>query len=325
MQRLASLKLTLVLLLWLLAAVWIAYQLEWSYHVSGWGVWVLAPVMALLTINLLAAIITNARFRRQPALLVFHISLVLIVLLVGLGRLLHLKGWVEVTTGSEFTGQLTQYEAGPWHPGHFTELRFINEGFDIHYSPGPRRGHTYNRMRWRDQQGREHREVIGDQTPLQIREYRFYTSFNKGFAPTFIWKAHGEPMPQLGVVHLPAYPENTFSQAQEWTPPGASQSIWFKLVFDEVILKPETDSVFHAPKDHKLVVRIGEGRREIGPGEELLLDDGILVYQGLNTWMGYTVYYDPTRYWLLAACLMAIGSIGVFFWQKFSRIPWVKE
>ena len=51
----------------------------------------------------------------------------------------------------------------------------------------------------------------------------------------------------------------------------------------------------------------------------MTLDEGILVYEGLTTWMGYKVFYDPTLPWLLAAALVAIAALGAFFWRRFGR------
>jgi cytochrome c biogenesis protein len=52
------------------------------------------------------------------------------------------------------------------------------------------------------------------------------------------------------------------------------------------------------------------------------LPEGRIHYLGLKSWMGYRVDYDPTRPWLLAACLLAVLSITWFFLNKFRRTPW---
>jgi hypothetical protein len=71
-----------------------------------------------------------------------------------------------------------------------------------------------------------------------------------------------------------------------------------------------------------LVVRRGEDRHELLPGDRLVLDDGVLSYQGLRAWMGYKIYWDPTLPWLLAACLVAVGSLGWHFAVRFASRPW---
>ncbi len=290
----------------------------------GLATWALVGPLAAFAVNLAAAVVTNPVFRRQTYLLVFHLALIAIILLVATGRLTYLKGQLELAEGEVFDGQLTQEESGPWHPRHLDALHFGNEGFTVEYAKGVRRGATSNRVVWTDAGGVEHREVIGDQDALVLEGYRFYTSFNKGFAPAFVWRPDaGEPM--MGTVHLPAYPLHEYKQALEWTPPGSRTPLWVMLQFDEVILDPEKPSEFRLPAKHQMVVRAGAQRQELKPGESMRLADGVLVYDGLRSWMGYTVFYDFTLPWLLAAGVLAVLSLGMHFWQKFSAKPWDKE
>jgi len=100
--RLASLRLTLAILLLLLAGV------LYAYLQPGRSTWPLVLPLALLALNLSAAVATNTVFRRQTALLVFHLSLIAIVLLVAAGRLTYLRGHVELSEGEWFAGQLTE-------------------------------------------------------------------------------------------------------------------------------------------------------------------------------------------------------------------------
>ena len=316
LRRLASLKLSLVVLAWLACAVALAYAGALS------PTWALAAPLTLLALNLAAAVATHPVFRQQTALLVFHLALIAMVLLLAAGRLTYLKGQLELTEGVEFSGQLTHHEAGPWHPSRLERVRFVNEGFSIGYAPGIRREKTRNRVRYADAAGQSQSAEIGDQTPLVLQGYRFYTSHNKGFAPVFLWRpaAGGEPL--LGTVHLPSYPIHEYRQSREWEIPGTALKLWTMLQFDEIILDPEKPSEFRLPQQHKVIVRSGELRRELQPGEAMELPEGKLVYQGLRSWMGYTVFYDWTIYWLLAACLVAIGAMGWHFWGKFSARPW---
>jgi cytochrome c biogenesis protein len=309
-----SLRATLVLLVLLtVAVIWVVYN-------PAQATATLALPLGLLALNLTASILSHPLFKRWPGLLVFHLSLLLIILLVAIGRMTYLKGWTEVTEGAAFKGELTGGEAGPWHPWHLDEVVFVNEGFEINYQPGPRRTHTYNRVGWVED-GNVKRIVIGDQQPLVLEGYRFYTSFNKGFAPHFTWQpAGGEAV--SGNLHLPSYPANKHRQTAEWAPPGSQAPLWFMLSFDEEILSRELPSVFHPPEQHRLVVREGERRFELAPGESLSLQEGQLVYHGLKSWMGYTVYYDWTRPWLVATCLAAVFGLGWHLWERYFCTPW---
>ena len=315
-EQLASLKLTLVIIVAFGAGILSAY--------AGLvdGTWALAVPLTLFAVNLLAAVLTKPVFRRQRALLVFHLGLIVIVLLLAAGRLTYLRGTVEVAEGASFDGQLTEVDAGPWHWSGLDRVHFSNDGFRIGYSVGVQRDKTVNSVRYRDEAGSEKRADIGDQTPLVLAGYRFYTSPNKGFAPTFVWHPAGGGEPLLGTVHLPSYPIHEYSQARDWQLPGTTLQVWTMLQFDEVILDPSQPSEFRLPSKYKVIMRIGELRREMQAGDAIELPQGRLVFDGLRTWMGYTVFYDWTIHWLLAACLLAVGALGWHFWQKFAERPW---
>jgi len=155
-----------------------------------------------------------------------------------------------------------------------------------------------------------------------LHGYRFYTSPNKGFAPTFLWHPAGGAAPLLGSVNLPSYPIHEYGQARDWVIPGTAIKVWTMLAFDEVILDPKKASEFRLPRQYRIVMRIGDLRRQLQPGEAIDLPGGRLVYDGLRTWMGYTVFYDWTAPWLLAACVASVGALGWHFWRKYAARPW---
>ncbi len=84
-----SLKLTLVILVALAIGIIVAY------HSETRTTWTLVVPLTLAALNLMAAVATNAVFRRQSALLVFHLALIAILLLVAAGRLSYFKGQIE--------------------------------------------------------------------------------------------------------------------------------------------------------------------------------------------------------------------------------------
>lgn len=316
-QLLGSLKLTLIILVALGAGIVVAYQSETK------TIWPLVLPLVLCAFNLLAAIASNAVFRRQLPLLMFHLALLSIILLVATGRMTYLKGQLELVDEQEFDGVLTKEESGPWHRNRLAQVHFINDGFAIDYAPGVRRGATQNKVRYRDANGLSQNAIIGDNTPMILDGYRFYTSFNKGFAPVFLWYPIAAPgAPLLGTVNLPAYPIHEYRQALDWVLPGTQIAAWTMLQFDEVILDPDKPSTFRLPEKHKLVMRVGQQRWELLPGQSVTLPEGRLQYQGLRTWMGYTVFSDWTIPWLLSASLLAVASLGWHFWRKFAARPW---
>ena len=313
---LGSLKLTLTLLVVLVPAIVLAYNSE------QWRSWPLALPLAGLAVNLLAALLSNPAFRRQTALIVFHLALVALLLLIAAGRMSYLKGTLEVTEGAWYEGgALTSTDAARWHAGDLDQDRFTNLGFTIDYAAGVRRGPTRNHVRWIDEHGRAREAVIGDQDPLVIEGYRFYTSFNKGFAPTFAFTpATGETI--VGAVHLPSYPIHQYEQTREWALPGTHRKLWILLDFDETILDPAQPSAFRVPAEYQVIVRDDDRRWALHAGEAIDLPEGRLELAGLRTWMGYNVFYDWTLPWLAATAALAVLGLGWHFSAKFRRRAW---
>ncbi|WP_201494105.1 cytochrome c biogenesis protein ResB [Rubrivivax sp. A210] len=277
--------------------------------------WPLALVISLLSLNLLVAVVLHPAFRRQLPLLVAHLALLALAVLVAVGRLTALDGRFELTQGEPFDGSLLDREAGALHVDRLQRLSFRHEGFEIDYAPGRQRGATRNTVAWQDEQGRPQRGVIGDHRPLVLDGHRFYTSSNKGFAPLLRWEpAAGEPL--RGAVHLPSYPMHELRQSRAWALPDGREA-WVMLQIDETLIAPDAAAQFRLPRQYRLVVRVGEARAELLPGQALALPGGRLVFEEMRTWMGYRVAYDPALPWLLAASLLAALALAAHYLQRF--------
>lgn len=284
---------------------------------------IVATCLAALALNLLAMIVTNPRFRRQGPLVVFHLALLAIIVLVALGRMIYLKGQAELVEGLEFDGQLVAVDAGAWHPWRLDRTRFVNHGFSVAYAPGLRRLETRNKVSWSDAEGNYREAVIGDDQPLVLDGYRFYTSWNKGFSLLFEWLPVGGEA-GIGTVNLPSFPANALKQAQQWSLPGLPEPLWAMLQFEGELIPEDQEGHFRLPDDFRVVVRYGEQRWELAPGDGqvVALPGGRLRYVELRTWMGYMVTWDATIPWLLAAATVAVLALGWHFWRQFSRRPW---
>lgn len=279
--------------------------------------WALGVALAALAANLLAALVVHPKLRRQLPLLVAHLALLALVAGVGVGRLTALDGRFELTEGALFDGTLLDAARGPWHHDTLGALRFRHEGFEIDYAPGLKRGPTRNRVVWQDADGAVRRATVGDHRPLAIDGYRIYTSPNKGFAPLLRWTPDGG-MPLAGAVHLPSYPANALRQSREWRLPDG-RTVWVQLRLDAPLIDASADSAFRLPAQPRLVVRSGEARAELAPGEAIVLPGGTLRFESLRTWMGYRITADPTLPWLLAAALVAALALGLHYALAFLR------
>lgn len=318
-RRFGSLRLTPWLLI-LLALGVVSHHLH-----AGAGEWPLSIALALLAANLLTSVATHSSFRRHASLLVFHIALLIVISLAAIGRLTYLKGHVELSEGAAFSGRLAEFESGPLHAWGLNESRFINRGFTIYYDKGIRRAETENQVAWIDQHGQRQQTTIGDHQPLVLNGYRFYTTHNKGFAPTFTWIPGNGSAPVTGTIHLPSYPMREFRQARKWTMPGTDLELWAMLVLEERVIDAKQAFQFRIPERHHLIIRIGEDRHVLRSGERLPLANGEMIYHGLKSWMGYRVHYDWTRPWILAACLLGICALAWHYAAKHLHQPWLSE
>ncbi len=285
------------------------------------SIWVLVVPMLLLAINLVAAIISNPRINRRGGLLVFHIGLLSIVLLVAIGRLTYMEGHVEIISGSELSRDLlSEVRSGPLHDGAFDDVKFVQGPYTVEYRPQMMRGLTHSYVAIPDGQGGWSEAVVGDDRPLVLEGYRFYTTFNKGFAPILSWLDEDGQVIETGAIHMPSYPLFDFKQSNSWTPQGGDEiKFWLQL---ETGLKVEEAWVLDGRNaTGTLVVNVAGNRTELQPGQSVKMAGGSLRYERLTTWMGYKLFYDPTLQWLFMAAFITIAGLGVHFWRKISAEP----
>ncbi len=320
LKRLSSIRLTL---LWM-ALLGVGAALSYDNPVDT-PAWVLVVPLVLLAINLLAAIITNPSINRRGGLLIFHVALLGIVVLVAFGRLTHMEAHLEIVEGTGFdTDQLIDIRRGPLHSGKLDQVQFIQGPYTVNYRPGMVRGLTHSHVQVPDGSGGWERKVVGDDRPLVLEGYRFYTTFNKGFAPVLTWMPNRGRV-ETGTIHMPPYPLFEFRQANRWTPPTATEEIKFWLQL-ETGMDPESAWVLDAAQSRgTLVVRAGERRVELQVGETVRLQNGVLKYERLSSWMGYKLYYDPTLQWLFLTAMIGVLGLAIHFWRKFAAYPWPQQ
>lgn len=313
-RRLSSLRFTLIGMILLAIGAALSYN-----NPASTPVWVLVMPMALLAINLLAAIITNPRIHRRGSLLVFHLALLGVVVLVAVGYLTRFEAHVEMLQGTAFSADdLLDKKEGPWHVSHLDKVAFIQGPYTVDYAAGMVRGPTRSHIQVPDGRGGWTWWVVGDDKPLVVDGYRFYTSFNKGFAPILTWiPDHGAP--ETGSVNMPAYPLFEFKQDNSWTPPGGSEiKFWLRL---DTGMNEKTDWVLDGEKTAGvLVVNTADGQRaELKPGDSARVPGGRLRYDRLSTWMGYKIFYDPTLHLMFVTAIVGVLGLFTHFWQKFGN------
>ena len=316
LRKLASLRVTLTCIC-VAVAVALLGDSEGSWPV---GVTIAIP-FGILFLNLLAALAANVTLRTSPGLFGFHLALAALALLAAADRLTGLTGHVEVTEGVSFDPALVEAEVGPFHTWGLDRVRFRQGGFEIAYDPGMKRRGTVSTVYLPGDDGASYRMEVGDDTPLVIGHYRFYTSFNKGFAPLVTF-TDSAGTAHSGVIHLPSYPLNYYKQGNEWSLPGTDKrvKVWLHLP-DEVYVEEEAWR-FRKPENAVLVVMADGARHEMQPGETLSLGSGHLRYDELRSWMGYTIAYNPVVPWMLAAAAVAILCLAWHVIGKIRAAPW---
>lgn len=292
-----------------------AASLATAYQLAKPTVMMVAP-FALLLVNLGAAIIVHRRFRADLPLLLFHLALLALVALIAAARLTYMTGTVALTSGTAFDGQFITDERGPLHWGQPQELRFANDGFVEDQSARYRLHAIYNRVRWRDDAGQWHPAEIGDDSPLLLKGYKIYPSSHRGFAPLLRWQGAGG-VDEFGSVQLNDQADGSVWPAIKFTLPDGSDA-WVMLdskTPGEPTTKTRVD-LGSAELPHSLVLRVGDVRHVMRPGDQIDLPGGKLSYVQLDSWMGYAISSDPTRPWIFATVLIGIASMIWFYWRR---------
>ena len=286
--------------------------------------WVLVAPLAFLACNLLAAIITNPLINRRTGLLVFHLGLLGVVLLVGVGRLTYMEANLEILSGNNFDARdLISVRQGPLHAGELDKVQFVQGRYTVDYSPGMRRGLTHSTIQRPDGNGGWIEQDVGDDRPLLVEGYRFYTTFNKGFAPILSWHPDQGNM-IMGTVHMPSYPLFDFRQSNTWTPPNGNE-IKFWLRLDTGIDEKAAWTLDVDNASAVLIVNSANGRHELQEGEQVRLNGGVLKYEQLSSWMGYKLFYDPTLLGLFIVVVIGVLGLSVHFWNKLKAATVVSD
>ena len=274
----------------------------------------IALPMAVLACNLAAAIATRPALRRG-GLGLFHACLLACMLLVAWSRLTHLDGRVRLVEGQDFDAAAVEVDArGPWHGDGLTRIAFRQGPFTVTYAPGVQRDRTTSMVVAGSQPGAAP-QAVGDNTPLELDGYLFYTTSNKGFAPVLTWTpAGGEPA--TGAIMLPSYPFIDIQQ-DDWQAPGGAKWQFFLRVD-----KPPENAPWTLDPANTRSVLVAESagqRFELKPGEVAQTPAGTLRYEWLSGWMGYRVFYDRTLLPLLALAILGVAGMAWHLWARSLR------
>lgn len=275
----------------------------------GWriGLYMAGPAFGLF-INLCAALLTNRTLSARPPLFAFHVGLAVLALSLAADAMTSFSGHVEVANGGLFDAAKVEGEVRPWHRQRLSDVAFLQKSFDIAYAPGMKRRETRSVVEMRVD-GVRRAFTVGDDHPLVVAGYRFYTSFNKGFAPLVTF-TDAAGVSHSGAVHLPSYPLNEDRQANTLRLPGARGEVVVWLDLEEPLYDEDGEWRFALPEKSSLVVISGGERRVLKPGESAPIAGGTARYDGLTAWMGYTITSNPFSPIAAAAALASILALA---------------
>ena len=308
LKKIASLKLTLagMVLLAVLAVI--------GSRNADIGAGITAFPMAVLVVNLLAALLTNKSFRTQTGLLVFHVGLLLVFVCIGASVLLRYDGHVEIVQGGAFDARLVEtVDQGWWHDNRLGNIELRQGEVRIDYLPGLNRQETHSTVEYRNASGELRRMTVGDTRAATVDGYRFAATFNKGFALLLQWNgADGSEI--LGAVHMPSFPEFDWKQVTTWTTP-AGQQVDLELVFDESVSDDRAQWTFgRTDMPYSVNVMIaGEPQRSIRGGESVELAGGQVRVADVRVWMAYQIEFLPLLPWMFVAAMLAIVGLILHF------------
>lgn len=276
--------------------------------------WLMFAMLGVLTINLACALLVTPRLRQEPGLLIFHLALLALLILAGVGRLTHFDGHVEVMEGNTFSFTDVSVDSrGALHPAWLEDVVFTQGPFAVDYAPGVKRARTRSAISFSTDAGTSI-DDIGDDVPFISRGFRFYTTHNKGLAAVLTWQPErGEAI--TGAVHMPAYPLFDWKQDNHWQPPGGP-AIRFWLHLANPLQEDLAWTLTSERLAGTLAVNVAGKRIELERGESVRVPGGELRFDELRGWMGYRIFFDPTLPWLFVAAMAALVGLALQFWRR---------
>lgn len=249
--------------------------------------------------------------------MVFHLCLLAILLLAAIGQLTSLQARIEITEGQGFDhNQLQQLRKGPWHPYKaLQKISFQQAAVQVNYRPGLIRGSTRSGILITPSDDEPSSLTVGDNIPLRISGYRFYTSSNKGFAVLLSWLGE-DGSEQSGSVNLPSYPLNDWQLKRSWTTPSGEE-IEFQYKLDKAAPTQQSWVLTQQTGAGVLTANIGVRSYQLARGKWIGVKAGKLRFDDVRVWMGYEVFYNPILPWLFAAAFVGICGLSAHFWGKF--------
>lgn len=286
-------------------------------------------------------------YLRETGNLVFHLSLLIILVAVGLGGSLGFKGTVLVREGSGFANNVTQFDT--FSPGRFfspdqlAPFSFTLKDFAATYQVGGDQNGAARMFR-ADVQVRDTPQAtpspvrIEVNHPLRIRDTTVYL-VGHGYSPAFtvrdakrniVWQDSAIFLPQdgnftsTGVIKVPdtvpqlglqgfflptASEDATFGPRSEFPAPSKPKVFFLAWSGDLGLDDGIPQSVYRL--ETKKMKRVGTIALEPGQGWRLPNGQGTVTFDGFSEWASFSITRDPGKGWALIASILAIIGLSL--------------
>lgn len=281
-------------------------------------------------------------YSRETGNLLFHLSLLALLLSVGLGSAVSSKGTVIVREGSGFANNITQYDS--FTPGRaFSAEKMpafsftLNKFFASYQLGGQQNGaprEFYADLVVKDTPTTTSRAVrVEVNKPLRVEGYSVYL-VGHGYAPEFtITNAKGEVVWQDAAVFLPQ--DGNFTSTGVVKVPDSVPQIGLQGFFLPTAVVDEINgphSIFPAPTDPEVFLsawsgdlgldkglpqsvyrldtssmqKVGLERLKPGAQWDLPNGEGSVKFDGFKEWASFSITHDPGKPWALLAGVLSI-------------------
>jgi cytochrome c biogenesis protein len=279
-------------------------------------------------------------YLRESGNLLFHLSLILILVGVSIGSLFGMRGDAIIVTGERFINLATSYDSITY--GKLTNERSLNtfsvrlNQFVAQYDPRTNSPLDYSAfVTTEDESGNLVERVIKVNSPLTFGSSRVYLQAN-GYAPvvtvTFLPQDSNlrsigsikvpEASPQIGFVSsfVPTYQRDPEAGAVSVYPELLKPRLLFSIWEGDLGLDTGIPQSIYTI-DTTDMTRIALD--SLSPGERYEFDGGSITFEKVEPWINLAIVRDPGKsYSLIGGILALAGLLASLF--GFRRRIWVR-
>lgn len=284
---------------------------------------------------------------REFGNLLFHLSLLVLLVAVGAGSSYGFRGTVIVREGYGFADNITQYDS--FTPGRaysvssLPPFSFTLTKFHAAYQIGGMQAGAAREFHANvlvksspNAQAKSVRVEVNE--PLRVDDVTVYL-VGHGYSPEFtIRDSKGNVVWKDAAVFLPQdsnFTSNGVVKAPDSVPQLGLQGYFLPTVTSDFSMGPR--SVFPAPNDPKVFLSAWQGDlgldngtpqsvyrldttkmkrlgiEELSPGQKWVLPkgQGVVEFTGYRQWAAFTLAHDPGKGWALVCAILAIAGLSM--------------